>query len=81
MRLQNQVALISGGGSGIGQAIAEHFAQAGAQIVIADRNQAHAQRTAQAIIGGVALALPVDVVDGGLMAGNFRMGQELLGDG
>jgi len=65
MRLHNQTALITGGGSGIGQAIAEVFAQAGAAVVIADREVTRAERVAAGIsaAGGKALPVTVDVAD------------------
>lgn len=63
MRLQHQIALITGGGSGIGQAIAELFAQEGAAVVIADREPARAERVAAEIsaAGGKALPVTADV--------------------
>ena len=63
MRLENRVALITGGGSGIGQAIALLFAQEGAKVVVADLELTRAQETAATIraAGGDALALKADV--------------------
>jgi meso-butanediol dehydrogenase/(S,S)-butanediol dehydrogenase/diacetyl reductase len=65
MRLKDQIALITGGGSGIGQAIAERFASEGAQIVVADRFLERAQQTVERITaaGGRALPVAVDVAD------------------
>ncbi|MCX6049658.1 MAG: glucose 1-dehydrogenase [Chloroflexi bacterium] len=63
MRLQDRIALVTGAGSGIGQAIATLFAQEGATIVVADRVLERAQTTVELIqaAGGVALAVVVDV--------------------
>ena len=46
MRLANKVALITGGATGIGRAIALRFAQEGAQVVVADINADDGQQTA-----------------------------------
>lgn len=63
MRLQNQVAFVTGGGSGIGQAICRLFAAEGAQIVVVDRVLDRAQATLAEIqaAGGAGLALHADV--------------------
>ncbi len=63
MRLQDRIALVTGGGSGIGQAIATVFAQEGATVVVADRVIEGAQTTVAMIqaAGGAALAITVDV--------------------
>jgi NAD(P)-dependent dehydrogenase (short-subunit alcohol dehydrogenase family) len=45
MRLANKAALITGGATGIGRAIALRFAQEGAQVVIADINDQDGQQT------------------------------------
>jgi 2-keto-3-deoxy-L-fuconate dehydrogenase len=46
-KLTNKVAFITGAGSGIGSAIAETFAAAGAQVIIADRDVAAGKTTAE----------------------------------
>ncbi|CAN5483301.1 SDR family oxidoreductase [soil metagenome] len=63
MRLQDRITIITGGGSGIGQAIATIFAQEGATVVVADRILERAQTTVDLIqtAGGTALAVAVDV--------------------
>ncbi|MCZ7659288.1 MAG: SDR family oxidoreductase [Xanthobacteraceae bacterium] len=61
-RLDDQVAVITGGARGIGRATAELFAAAGAKLVLADRDGAEAARTAAAI-GRGAEARALDVTD------------------
>jgi 3-oxoacyl-[acyl-carrier protein] reductase len=63
MRLEQQVAVVTGGGSGIGAAAAVAFAREGARIVVADVNEIGAKRTVEQIerAGGQALAVRADV--------------------
>lgn len=63
--LTGKVALITGAGGGIGSAIAETLAGAGAAVGVADNNAEHAQRTVSQVEsdGGRALMLIVDVQD------------------
>jgi 3-oxoacyl-[acyl-carrier protein] reductase len=62
MRLQDRVALITGGGAGIGKATAECFAAEGAQVVLCDLNEEAARATAQSI-GAAASFYRVNVAD------------------
>ena len=65
MRLEDKVAIITGGGSGIGRATAKLFAQEGAKVVVADYKADAGREVAQAIkdAGGDALFVEVDVSD------------------
>jgi NAD(P)-dependent dehydrogenase (short-subunit alcohol dehydrogenase family) len=64
-RLDNKITLVTGAGSGIGEAIAILFAKAGAFVGVIDRDEAAAQKTAGTIIenGGQSKAIHLDVTD------------------
>jgi len=60
--LARQVAVITGGGSGIGAATAKAMAKEGAEIAILDRDEAAAKAVAKKI-GATALGIACDVTD------------------
>ena len=62
-RLENKVAIITGGGSGIGRASAEQFAREGARLLVADADLDAANSVAESLQsdGAEALALQCDV--------------------
>ena len=63
MRLKDDVALITGGGSGIGRATCIRLAEEGAVVAVLDRDLESARTTVQEIesAGGRALAVKADV--------------------
>ena len=61
MNIQGQAALVTGGGSGLGEATARELARLGAKVAVLDINLANAQQVA-ADIGGVAIQC--DITDG-----------------
>jgi 3-oxoacyl-[acyl-carrier protein] reductase len=65
-QLEGKVAVISGGGSGIGAAIALLFAQEGADVALLDRDERSAAAVANeaSAFGGRTAAHAVDVTDG-----------------
>lgn len=63
MQLANKVAVVTGGGNGIGSTTVKRYAREGARVVVADIEYEAAQRVADEIRadGGQALAVAVDV--------------------
>jgi NAD(P)-dependent dehydrogenase (short-subunit alcohol dehydrogenase family) len=66
-RLANKVALVTGGGTGIGQATALVFAREGARVVVADMNAETGEGTVRRVreAGGEAIFVRADVSVGG----------------
>ncbi|SDS77349.1 GolD/DthD family dehydrogenase [Microlunatus soli] len=62
VRLDGKVAVITGGGSGIGSAIADFYAASGATVGVLDRDLGAARAVADRL-GGTAFAVEVDVAD------------------
>ena len=65
MNIEGQAALVTGGGSGLGEAVARELARGGAKVAIIDVNAAGAQRVAGEIGG---LGLTADIADGASLA-------------
>jgi NAD(P)-dependent dehydrogenase (short-subunit alcohol dehydrogenase family) len=67
MKLEGKVALVTGAGSGIGEAIALLFAREGADIAVDDIDLTSAEKTAEAIkkTGRRAIAIKADVAEAG----------------
>ena len=55
-----KVAIVTGGGQGMGRAVTQHFVEAGARVIVNDKNAAAAAKVADAL-GDSALAAPGDV--------------------
>lgn len=68
MRFANQVAIVTGAGRGIGEAIALRLASEGGRVAVVSRTEHNAERTSEAInakFAGLAKAYAVDVADHG----------------
>jgi NAD(P)-dependent dehydrogenase (short-subunit alcohol dehydrogenase family) len=63
LRLNQKVAVVTGGGAGLGRAVAERFAREGAQVVIAEVNESRGRETVEQIetFRGDALFIQTDV--------------------
>ncbi len=74
-KLDNQVAVVTGAGKGIGKGIAISLAEAGADLVLASRNKKDLEAVQEEIekIGKQALSVPTDVTD--------SLSLEALGEG
>jgi len=65
LRLDGKVAIITGGGGGIGRAIALSLAEAGADVVVADIVPARCEETSECVsaMGRTAIPYPIDMMD------------------
>ena len=70
MKLKDKIALVTGGGSGIGRAICERFAEEGARVIVNDLRQDAAEATAKAL-GAGARAIAADVADSAAVRAMF----------
>ena len=79
-KLTDKVAVVTGAGRGIGQAIARTYAEAGARVAVVSRTEANAARVVEeinALIPGAAKPYAVDVADGDAV---MAMGKRVLED-
>ncbi|MFZ4115155.1 MAG: 3-oxoacyl-ACP reductase FabG [Chthoniobacterales bacterium] len=78
--LENQVAIVTGAGRGIGEAIAHQLALQGAKVAVVSRSEANSSRVADALnqkIAGSAKAYAVDVADFELVQ---KVGEQIIID-
>lgn len=75
-RLQDRVAVITGGGSGIGAATARRFAEEGAKIVIADMDENSGKAIADEV-GGIFVK--VNVTDADEVANMYKVAKDTYG--
>ena len=80
-RLENKVAVITGGGTGIGAAVAQRFAEEGASVVVCGRREEPLQQVVKAITAknGNAMALTLDVSDAAAFKQAVQTVQEKYG--
>src|SRR5689334_17395376 len=79
--LTGQIAIVTGGGRGIGQAIAQALAAAGATVIIVGRSEVHLAETMTNIqaSGGKAHMLVIDVADREAVAQGVKYIEEQFG--
>lgn len=80
MKLENRIALVTGGGSGIGRAIALLFAEEGARVVVNDVRREAAEKTVKEMRDpGRGRAIPADVADSAQVKAMFAAIERELG--
>jgi 3-oxoacyl-[acyl-carrier protein] reductase len=81
MKLQGQIAIVTGGGSGFGEGIAKLFSQEGASVIVADIRKDAAERVAAEIrkTGGNAVASVTDVTKNDQVAAMVKLTLDTYG--
>jgi len=77
----NKVAIVTGGGSGIGEAVVKELAAGGAKVVVADRDKAGINRVLAAVktAGGTAAGFEIDVSSAEQNAAMVAFAQKTFG--
>jgi 3-oxoacyl-[acyl-carrier protein] reductase len=78
MRLKDKIAIVTGAGSGMGEAIAHTYAREGAKVAVLDVNEQAANKVASAI-GNAALAVACDVTNKADIARAVEMTEKKFG--
>jgi NAD(P)-dependent dehydrogenase (short-subunit alcohol dehydrogenase family) len=76
MKIEGQVAVVTGGGSGLGEAVARELARQGAKVAVLDVNATNAQRVAGEI-GGMGLV--ADITDTASLTAALDAAEAALG--
>lgn len=77
--LEGRVALVTGGGSGIGEAVVREMASRGARVVVADINFGEAERVALDAGKGCTASVQVDVADPTAVEAMVRFATDTFG--